>query len=132
MSTLEPSSAPKKVEKPKKGHELRPVESAPTFGDIGDDPLLALKRLSVFRNLTDSEYDGVAKLAEVVRFPQDMVLPRGGDGSEPEAFYFVLKGKVAFGEFHKGTVPKGPHNPKKRVQPVMQLAKKTVALFDVN
>lgn len=116
----------------KKGHELRPVESPPGFGDIGEDPIDALKRLHVFRGLTDAEHREIAETAEVVRFAQDLVLPRGGDGSEPESFYFVLKGKVAFAEFHAGTVPKGPHNPKKRVTPTMTIAKKTVALFDVD
>jgi Fe-S-cluster-containing hydrogenase component 2 len=123
--------SPTKEKPPKKGHELRPVESAPSYGDIGDDPLLALRRLQVFRNLTERELSGIGAAAEVVRFPQDVVVPRGGEANETEVFYFVLKGQVAFAEFDKGTVPKGPRNPKKRVEPTMQQAKKTVALFDV-
>jgi Fe-S-cluster-containing hydrogenase component 2 len=124
-------SAPAKVRPPRKGHELRPTESPPGYGDVPDDPLLALRRLHVFRNLTDAENARIAQIAEVVKFPQDLVIPRGGEGSEPEVFYFVLKGQVAFAEFNRGTVPKGPHNPKKRVTPTMQVAKKTVALFDI-
>ncbi|MCK6549404.1 4Fe-4S dicluster domain-containing protein [Myxococcota bacterium] len=118
--------------KPKKGHELRPVESAPSFGDLTDDPIAALRRLAVFRGLTEREITTIASSSSVVRFPQDLVIPRGGEGSEPEVYYFVLKGQVAFAEFTKGTVPKGPHNPKKRVTPTMQVAKKMVALFDVD
>jgi Fe-S-cluster-containing hydrogenase component 2 len=127
MSAVQPAAT-----KPKKGHELRPVESAPGFGEITDDPILALRRLSIFRPLTESEIKLIAATASVVRFPQDLVIPRGGEGNEPEVFYFVLKGQVAFAEFTKGTVPKGPHNPKKRVTPVMQTAKKIIALFDVD
>jgi Fe-S-cluster-containing hydrogenase component 2 len=125
------ASKAKKEVPPRKGHELRPTESPPGYGDVPDDPLLALARLHVFRNLTKGELQRIAQIAEVTKFPQDLVVPRGGEGSEPESFYFVLKGQIAFAEFHKGTVPKGPHNPKKRVTPTMQVAKKTVALFDV-
>ena len=63
--------------KPAKGHELRPVETPPGYGDIDDDPLIALKRLRIFRRLTESEYARIAKIAEVVRIPQDVVVPRG-------------------------------------------------------
>jgi Fe-S-cluster-containing hydrogenase component 2 len=127
MSSVSPAAV-----KAKKGHELRPVESAPSFGEITDDPIAALRRLAVFHGLTDSEVKRIAAAATVQRFPQDLVIPRGGEGNEPEVFYFVLKGQVAFAEFSKGMVPKGPHNPKKRVTPTMQVAKKMIALFDVD
>src|SRR5207302_9637096 len=97
MSAPTPASAKGKA--PKKGHELRPTESPPGYGDIPENPLLALGRLHVFRNLTKGELDRIARVSEVVKFPQDLVVPRGGDGSEPEAFYFVLKGQIAFAEF---------------------------------
>lgn len=132
MSVPPAGGAEAKAPKPKKGHELRPVESAPGYGDLTDDPIVALKRLPVFRGLTDSETAAIAAAAKIVRFPQDLVVPRGGDAGIAEIFYFVLKGQIAFAEFHKGTVPKGPHNPKKRVTPTMTVAKRTVALFDVN
>jgi ferredoxin len=118
--------------KPKKGHELRPVESAPSFGDLTDDPIAALRRLAVFRGLTERELTSIASASSVVRFPQDVVVPRGGEGSEAEVYYFVIKGQVAFAEFAQGTVPKGPVNPKKRPTPLMQVAERNVALFEPN
>jgi Fe-S-cluster-containing hydrogenase component 2 len=117
--------SPPSVEAP-----VRPEATAPSFGDVGDDPIVALKRLDLFRGLTDDEYQRIAKVSSLVRVPQDRTIPRGGDGDEVKAFYFLLKGQVAFAQFDKGTAPRGPVNPKKRVQPIMQIAKKNVALFE--
>ncbi|MCB9653634.1 MAG: 4Fe-4S dicluster domain-containing protein [Deltaproteobacteria bacterium] len=113
----------------KSGHALRPVESAPSYGDISEDPIAALRRLSVFRDLTDAEINRLAAFVEVTRLPQDRIVPRGGDEGEAPAYLFLLKGKVAFGEFNPGTVP-GPPNPKRRATPTMQVAHRIVALFD--
>lgn len=114
------------------GHELRPTESPPGYGDIGDDPIEALRRLDLFRGLTDSEMDRIAADAEVVRIAQDRIVPRGGEGDEAPAYYFVLKGQVAFAEFEQGKVPQPPKNKKKRVTPTMQVAHRVVAMFDVS
>lgn len=96
-----------------------------------EEPIAALRRLPFFRALTDGEAEEIAEVAELVEVPQDRVLPRAGEGSEAPAYYFLLRGQVAFGEFAPGTVPKGPPNPKKRVTPTMQVAKRVVSLFDV-
>jgi len=106
----------------------RPVESAPGYGDV-EDALAALARLDLFRDLTEEELDRIAAVASLERIPQDRVVPRAQ--ADDRAFYFVVKGKVAFAEFSPGTVPRGPVNPKKRATPLMQVAKKNVALFDV-
>lgn len=112
--------------------QARPEATAPGFGDVGDDPILALRRLDLFRGLTDEEYARVAEASTLVRVPQDRMLARGGDDGEARAFYFLLKGQVAFAQFDRGTMPRGPVNPKKRVQPIMQIARKNVAIFEEN
>lgn len=109
----------------------KPEATAPSFGDVGDDPAAALARLDVFRALSGQELAQVKAAAKLVRIPQDRVIPRGG-GEEPRSFCFLVKGQVAFAEFELGTVPKGPVNPKKRPPPLMQLATKNVALFEEN
>ncbi|MEQ8275431.1 MAG: 4Fe-4S dicluster domain-containing protein [Deltaproteobacteria bacterium] len=112
------------------GHELRPTESAPGYGEVTDDPIDALRRLDLFRDLTDSEMERIAASAEVVRVEQDRVLPRADDKEAP-AFYFLLKGQIAFAEFEQGKVPEPPKNKKKRITPTMQVAKRIVSMFDV-
>lgn len=114
------------------GQNLRPTESPPGFGDLTDDPIEALRRLSIFRGLTDEEMDQIAGFSEVVRVEQDRVLPRGGDGDEPAAYCFLLRGQVAFAEFEQGKVPAPPKNKKKRVTPTMQVARRIVSIFDVD
>ncbi len=100
--------------------------------DTGDDAVAALRRLDVFRGLSDQEYLRIGKVSKIVRIPQDRVVPRGGDGEVARAFYFLIKGQIAFAEFEQGTVPKGPINPKKRATPLMQVASRNVALFEAN
>lgn len=113
------------------GHQLRPVETPASYGDVSDDPVAGLRRLPMFRGLTDGEAAQIGKVAKIVRIPQDRIVPRAGEGDEAPCYYFLLKGQVAFAEFTQGTVPKGPPNPKKRVTPTMQIAKRVVTLFDV-
>jgi Fe-S-cluster-containing hydrogenase component 2 len=115
-----------------KEKELRPTESAPGWGDLTDDPFDALRRLSIFRDLTEKEINRVADVAEVVRLEQDSIVPRGGEGADPAAYYFVLRGEVAFAEFEQGKVPPKEKNKKKRTAPTMQVARRIVALFDVD
>ncbi|MCC7381596.1 MAG: 4Fe-4S dicluster domain-containing protein [Deltaproteobacteria bacterium] len=110
--------------------DSRPQATAPSYGDASEDPVAALRRLDLFRELTDQERQRIVDASEVVKLPQDRIVPRGGEGGEARAFYFLLKGQVAFAEFDRGTAPKGPVNPKKRVQPIMQIAHKNVALFE--
>jgi len=98
----------------------------------GDDPIEALRRLDIFRGLTDGEYKRIGAAAKVVRLPQDRVLPRGGADDAPRAFLFLVRGQVAFAEFAMGSVPRGPINPKKRATPLMQLSERNVALFEPN
>ena len=100
--------------------------------DLGEDVIGALRRLDVFRGLTDQEYARIAAASKIARIPQDRVVPRGGEGEVARAYYFVIKGQVAFAEFAQGTVPKGPVNPKKRPTPLMQVAERNVALFEPN
>ncbi|MBI2375861.1 MAG: 4Fe-4S dicluster domain-containing protein [Deltaproteobacteria bacterium] len=88
-----------------------------------------LKKLSAFRDLTGPELSQIVSSSTLVELPQDRVIPRGGEGAEPAAYYFLSKGQVAFAEFERGGVPLPPA-PKKRPPPVMQLAKKNIALFD--
>lgn len=100
--------------------------------DTGDDAVAALRRLDVFRGLSEQEYARIGKVSKIVRIPQDRVVPRGGEGDVARAFYFLVKGQIAFAEFDQGTVPKGPINPKKRATPLMQVARRNVALFEAN
>lgn len=100
--------------------------------DVGDDAIASLRRLDVFRGLSDQEYARIGKVSRIVRIPQDRVVPRGGEGDVGRSFYFLVKGQIAFAEFAAGTVPKGPVNPKKRATPLMQVATKNVALFEAN
>ncbi|MFO0722203.1 MAG: 4Fe-4S dicluster domain-containing protein [Myxococcota bacterium] len=108
------------------------VATPPSDGEIGDDPIAALRRLDIFRPLSTRELEAVAAAAKLVRTPQDRVIPRGGEGEEPRTLCFLVKGKVAFAEFELGAVPRGPVNPKKRPPPLMQLAQRNVALFEEN
>jgi Fe-S-cluster-containing hydrogenase component 2 len=111
---------------------LRPTETPPGYGDLTDDPIEALRRLSIFRPLTESEIEKIGAIAKVVRVPQDRVVPRGGEGGAKEAYCFVLKGQVAFAEFEQGKVPEEPKNKKKRLPPTMQVAKRIISLFDAD
>ncbi len=115
---------------PPRGHELRPTAKTALTSPPSDDPLEALTRLEMFRGLTPAEKKRLGAVGKVVRVLQDRVLPRAGDGDET-AYYFVLRGQVAFAEFAPGTVPKGEPPPKKRVTPTMQLARRVVSYFDV-
>src|SRR5687767_2219037 len=115
-----------------KAKDLRPTESPPGFGDLTDDPIDALRRLSIFRTLTDREMQNIADISSVLRIEQDSIVPRGGEGADPAAYLFVLRGQVAFAEFEQGKVPPAVKNKKKRTQPTMQVARRIVALFDVD
>lgn len=108
--------------------DLRAPEAAPSFGTFEDDPRLALRGLKIFEGLTDSERDRIAAAARVVRVEQDRILSRGE--GETAAYCFILRGQVAFAEFAQGTVPAAP-SAKRRTAPVMQVAERVVALFDV-
>lgn len=120
------SSSP--VEKAEPG---RPRVSAPGHTE-DSDPIRILKRVDVFRGLTEGEYDQIAKISTVSEVPQDRVLPRAGQGGEEPAMYFVLKGQVAFAEFERGKVPENPKNLKKRIAPVMQQAYRNISLFEID
>jgi Fe-S-cluster-containing hydrogenase component 2 len=115
-----------------KEKELRPTETAPGYGDLTDDPIAALERLSIFRTLTDREMQKIGEFSSVVRIEQDSIVPRGGEGADPAAYLFVLRGQVAFAEFEQGKVPPAQKNKKKRTTPTMQVAKRIVALFDID
>ena len=108
---------------------LRPVESPPGFGDV-ETPLQAILQMPVFAALTESERERIAEIASIVRIPQDRIVPRAAAPTEEAAYCFVVKGQVAFAEFAPGTIPAEPASKKKRVTPVMQVAKKSVAMFD--
>lgn len=99
------------------------------FGEQPADVVAALRRIDLFRGLTDGEAARLSAIAELVQLPQDRVVPRGGDG-DARAYYFLARGQVAFAEFALGAAPKGPVNPKKRVQPLMQLALRHLAIFE--
>src|SRR5688572_31638023 len=102
-----------------KENALRPKETAPGWGDLTDDPFEALRRLSIFRALTEKEINRIADVAEVVRIEQDSVVPRGGEGADAAAYYFVLRGQIAFAEFEQGKVPPKAKNKKKRTTPTI-------------
>ncbi len=112
--------------------DLRPTETPPGFGDLTDDPIDSLQRLSIFRDLTSNELERIAASSTVLRIDQDTVIPRGGEGADPPAYCFVLRGQVAFAEFEQGKVPDAPKNKKKRQQPTMQIARRIVAMFDID
>jgi len=80
--------------------------------------------------LTDAERARLEAIAEIELIPQDRVIPRAEPDSADSAYCFVVKGQVAFGEFAMGKVPEPPKSKKKRVTPVMQVAKKHIALFE--
>ena len=110
---------------------VRAPDASPSVEGVGEDPLRALARLSMFRDLTDRERRELARLAAVVRYDQDTVIPRGGAGADDEAaYYFVIRGQVAFAEFEQGKIPRPPKNKKKRPVPIMQAARRVVSLFD--
>ncbi|MCA9553927.1 MAG: 4Fe-4S dicluster domain-containing protein [Myxococcales bacterium] len=111
--------------------DLRAAESAPSFGAVDQTPAQALARLEFFRELSEAELGRVAASAELIQLEQDRVVPRAGFEGEATAYYFVLRGQVAFAEFEQGKVPSGPINKKKRVEPVMQVAHRIVSFFDV-
>ena len=111
--------------------DLRAPEASPSFGDLESDPVRALSRVPMFRGLTAREQEDLARVAQVVRIEQDRIIPRaGGPGDEAAAYYFLVRGQVAFAEFDPGGIPKPPKNKKKRPVPVMQVARRVVSLFD--
>lgn len=111
--------------------DLRAPVPPPEFGDFEHDPVRALARLSMFRGLTEREYRQLASAATVVRIPQDRIIPRAGvRGDDEAAYYFLVRGQVAFAEFEQGGVPRPPKNKKKRPVPIMQVARRVVSLFD--
>ncbi len=114
------------------GHELRPVETAPSYDDFTDDPIDALRRVNAFRALTEEEMEKVANVAEVLKIPQDRIITRAADEGEA-SFFFVVRGQIAFAEFPKGKVPKNPKDAReaKRVKPTMQQTKRIISMFDV-
>jgi Fe-S-cluster-containing hydrogenase component 2 len=111
--------------------DLRAPEEAPSFGAVDQTPAQALARLAFFRGLTEGELAELAAGSELVQLEQDRVVPRAGFEGEPAAYYFLMRGQVAFAEFEQGKVPSGPINKKKRVEPVMQVARRVVSMFDV-
>jgi Fe-S-cluster-containing hydrogenase component 2 len=108
----------------------RPVETAPSWGDV-EDAVGALARLDVFRDISEDERAALTAVALLERHEQDRVIPRAEPGSAEASYYFVVKGQVAFAEFVRGTVPEPPASKKKRVPPTMTQTKKHLALFDV-
>ena len=100
------------------------------MNDMSTNPLAALRSLEPFRTLTEGELRRISDAAEVVTVAQDRILSRAGEEQEEPAYYFVLRGQLAFAEFAMGMVPRVIPK-KKRTTPTMQIARKTVALFDV-
>ena len=49
------------------------------FGEQPADVVAALRRIELFRGLTDGEAARLTAIAELVQLPQDRVVPRGGD-----------------------------------------------------
>jgi|GEM_PF-263270 len=114
------------------GQGLRAPETAPEFGQVFDDPADALGTIDVFRGLSPQDLQQVAASAEVVHIEQDRVIPRGADeGDSDTAYYFLMRGQVAFAEFEQGKVPQPPKNKKKRIAPIMQVCKRVAAFFEV-
>src|SRR5688572_16028255 len=119
---------PRAAEVPRRGHQRSSVRGRHPAGEgsmtttaerpADADALAAIRRLDVFKGLTESEYARIAALAKLVTIPQDRVIPRGGSEDAPRAFLFLIKGQVAFAEFAMGAVPRGPVNPKKRAPPL--------------
>jgi Fe-S-cluster-containing hydrogenase component 2 len=109
---------------------IRPQETPPSFDGFTDDPLLALRRLDLFRTLSKTENSRLARVAKIERIDQDRVIPRAAAESKNASYCFLAKGQVAFAEFRPGTIPVPPKNRKKRVQPTMQVAKRNITLFE--
>lgn len=110
---------------------LRALQTPPEFGQVFEHAADALAHLDIFSALSPNELRGVAANAEVVHIEQDRVVPRAADDGSDSAYYFVLRGQVAFAEFDQGTVPEAPVNKKKRIAPVMQVCRRIAAFFEV-